>query len=169
MINPTYWRLNRRLCILLVDHQVTDVFYGKILGSSVSHNKHIRHHSTGHYFIVLPEGDILSVLWIQPFLPLPLTHCLCLEDPERSCLLGPVADPCQCCRLGVCGLAEGEPCYNSTVHRNISEIHHLGVCASNLICEVRLDIDHSVSLYFVQCSHYLLECYHWQLKENFSN
>lgn len=70
---------------------------------------------------------------------------LSLQEPERNCPLGAAPDPCLCCPLGVCGLEEDQLCYNASIFKDSPDRRRLGVCATNMICDLRKDLRPSVS------------------------
>nr|CAD7587635.1 unnamed protein product [Timema genevievae] len=64
----------------------------------------------------------------------------CPEIPEK-CPVGLVTDLCGCCTQGVCGVVEGEKCYNVSLEPTLpAENKKYGLCGNNLHCLLRPDL-----------------------------
>nr|CAD7430849.1 unnamed protein product [Timema monikensis] len=64
----------------------------------------------------------------------------CPETPEK-CPVGLVTDLCGCCTQGVCGVVEGEKCYNVSLEPALpAENKKYGLCGNNLHCLLRPDL-----------------------------
>lgn len=61
--------------------------------------------------------------------------------PEEDCPQGLVPDICGCCPHGLCGLAEGEKCFNASLSAVLPpETRKYGLCGANLHCLLRSDL-----------------------------
>nr|CAD7453315.1 unnamed protein product [Timema tahoe] len=68
----------------------------------------------------------------------------CPEIPEK-CPVGLVTDLCGCCTQGVCGVVEGEKCYNVSLEPTLpAENKKYGLCGNNLHCLLRPDLSFRV-------------------------
>nr|CAD7196033.1 unnamed protein product [Timema douglasi] len=64
----------------------------------------------------------------------------CPESSEK-CPVGLVTDLCGCCTQGVCGVVEGEKCYNVSLEPTLpAENKKYGLCGNNLHCLLRPDL-----------------------------
>ncbi|XP_069704972.1 insulin-like growth factor-binding protein-related protein 1 [Periplaneta americana] len=76
----------------------------------------------------------------------PSKNCpKCIEEncpkPEAECPRGFVPDICGCCPQGVCGLAEGDKCFNATLAGVLPpDARRYGLCGANLHCLLRPDL-----------------------------
>ena len=63
-----------------------------------------------------------------------------------ECPQGLVPDVCGCCPQGLCGLADGEKCFNVSLSKVLPpESRKFGVCGANLHCLLRPDLKFRVS------------------------
>jgi hypothetical protein len=70
-------------------------------------------------------------------------HC---PKPGGDCPQGLVSDVCGCCPQGVCGLAEGDKCFNASLSGVLPpETRKYGLCGANLHCLLRPDLTSRVS------------------------
>lgn len=68
--------------------------------------------------------------------------------PGGDCPQGLVPDICGCCPQGLCGLAEGEKCFNASLAGVLPpESRKFGGCGANLHCLLRPDLKPRVSDY----------------------
>jgi hypothetical protein len=66
--------------------------------------------------------------------------------PGEDCPQGLVPDICGCCLHGLCGLAEGEKCFNASLSAVLPpETWKYGLCGANLHCLLRPDLTSRVS------------------------
>jgi hypothetical protein len=66
--------------------------------------------------------------------------------PGEDCPHGLVPDVCGCCPQGLCGLAEGEKCFNASLAAILPpETRKYGPCGANLHCLLRRDLTPRVS------------------------
>jgi hypothetical protein len=66
--------------------------------------------------------------------------------PGEDCPQGLVPDICGCCPHGLCGLAEGEKCFNASLTAVLPpETRKYGMCGANLHCLLRPDLTSRVS------------------------
>lgn len=78
----------------------------------------------------------------------------CIEElcpkPGEDCPQGLVPDICDCCPQGVCGLAEGDKCFNASLLAVLPpENRKYRLCGANLHCLLRPDLTSRVS--YVKC------------------
>jgi hypothetical protein len=74
--------------------------------------------------------------------------------PEEACPQGLVPDICGCCLHGLCGLAEGEKCFNASLSAVLPpETKKYGQCGANLHCLLRPDLTSRVSDFHTRIFH----------------
>jgi hypothetical protein len=81
--------------------------------------------------------------------------CLKCNEEEcpkpGDCPQGLVPDICDCCPHGLCGLAEGEKCFNVSLSAALPpEARKYGPCGANLHCLLRPDLTPRVSDFYTQ-------------------
>jgi hypothetical protein len=71
--------------------------------------------------------------------------------PGEECPQGLVPDICGCCPHGLCGLAEGEKCFNISLAAVLPpDTRKYGPCGANLHCLLRPDLAPRVSDFHAQ-------------------
>jgi len=77
----------------------------------------------------------------SPHKDCPECHKDQCPKPGAWCPQGLVPDICGCCPQGVCGLAEGQKCFNASLSRVLPVASRkYGVCGANLHCLLRSDL-----------------------------